>query len=312
VLLDYPVSRIFYGGFAEHFTVVIYDKPGCGLSDRAPADLTLDAQVRTLATVVDQLALARFALFAFSMAGPAAIAYTAQHPDRVAQLILLSTRAWTPPPDDPAQAAAVWAATTALMRAEWGLGSLVLAQMPGTDALTREWMARLMRESTDAEIAIALTEEFQRFDVRELLPAVAVPTLVQQRRHDAVNPFPRGQELAMGIPHARFLLLEGGQHAVHHDGDHDVLRATLAYLDEPTIAARFIEEREPVLPDGLSEREVQVLRLLASGKSNREIADWLVLSPHTVARHVSNILDKAGVQNRTEAATYAARLGLLE
>jgi DNA-binding CsgD family transcriptional regulator len=67
-----------------------------------------------------------------------------------------------------------------------------------------------------------------------------------------------------------------------------------------------------VLPDGLSAREVEVLRLLAAGKSNREIAARLVISPNTVTRHVSHILSKTNSANRAEAATYAVRHGLLE
>jgi DNA-binding CsgD family transcriptional regulator len=67
----------------------------------------------------------------------------------------------------------------------------------------------------------------------------------------------------------------------------------------------------PEYPDGLSEREVEVLRLIAAGKTNQEIAEALVISLNTVARHVSNIFDKTGAANRAEAATYAARQGLL-
>lgn len=63
-------------------------------------------------------------------------------------------------------------------------------------------------------------------------------------------------------------------------------------------------------PDGLSVREVEVLRLVAVGKSNGQIAEDLFISPHTVARHVSNILSKTGVDNRTEAAAYAHRYQL--
>ena len=61
------------------------------------------------------------------------------------------------------------------------------------------------------------------------------------------------------------------------------------------------------LPDGLSEREGEVLRLIAAGKSNQQIADSLVISLNTVARHVAHILDKTGAANRTEAAAYAYR-----
>ena len=62
--------------------------------------------------------------------------------------------------------------------------------------------------------------------------------------------------------------------------------------------------------DGLSAREVEVLRLLAAGKSNAQIADELVISQNTVIRHVSNIFAKIGVENRTEAANYAHRNNL--
>lgn len=64
-------------------------------------------------------------------------------------------------------------------------------------------------------------------------------------------------------------------------------------------------------PDGLSNREVEVLRLIASGKSNRLIAEELFISPNTVANHITNILNKTNAVNRTGAATYAAQHGLL-
>ncbi len=63
----------------------------------------------------------------------------------------------------------------------------------------------------------------------------------------------------------------------------------------------------PAYPDRLSEREVQVLRLIAAGKTNRDIAEELIISPRTVANHVTNILNKTNVANRTEAATYASQ-----
>jgi DNA-binding NarL/FixJ family response regulator len=60
-------------------------------------------------------------------------------------------------------------------------------------------------------------------------------------------------------------------------------------------------------PNDLSQREVDVLRLIAAGKSNREIADSLFISLNTVATHVRNILTKTNSANRTEAAAYAMR-----
>jgi DNA-binding NarL/FixJ family response regulator len=63
-------------------------------------------------------------------------------------------------------------------------------------------------------------------------------------------------------------------------------------------------------PDRLSAREVEVLLLVAKGRSNQQVADELVLSPKTVARHISNIFNKTGVSNRSAATAYAFEHGL--
>jgi DNA-binding CsgD family transcriptional regulator len=64
------------------------------------------------------------------------------------------------------------------------------------------------------------------------------------------------------------------------------------------------------LPDGLTHREAEVLRLLASGLTNRQIAAQLVLSVHTVVRHVNNAYAKIGARNRADATAYTVRHGL--
>jgi two-component system, NarL family, response regulator LiaR len=80
----------------------------------------------------------------------------------------------------------------------------------------------------------------------------------------------------------------------------------------PQAAARLMREvRAPESPEPLSERETDVLRLLARGQSNKEIAQSLTLSEKTVKTHVSNILAKLGVPSRTQAALYAVRIGLV-
>jgi DNA-binding CsgD family transcriptional regulator len=68
----------------------------------------------------------------------------------------------------------------------------------------------------------------------------------------------------------------------------------------------------PSLPDGLSAREITILRLVARGLSNREIGSELVISEHTAANHVRSILRKTRCANRTEAAAYAHRRGLVQ
>ncbi|MEJ2732011.1 MAG: response regulator transcription factor [Anaerolineae bacterium] len=80
----------------------------------------------------------------------------------------------------------------------------------------------------------------------------------------------------------------------------------------PSVAARLLREvPAPPLPEPLTEREMEVLRELASGKSNKEIAAALVIAEKTVRTHVSNILAKLGVASRTQAALHAVRSGLV-
>jgi DNA-binding NarL/FixJ family response regulator len=89
-------------------------------------------------------------------------------------------------------------------------------------------------------------------------------------------------------------------------------RALEARVDEMARPVRPAVLAEPSgrYPDRLTEREVQVLLLVSRGHTNQSIADTLVLSPKTVARHLSNIFDKIGVDNRAAATAYAFEKGL--
>ena len=80
----------------------------------------------------------------------------------------------------------------------------------------------------------------------------------------------------------------------------------------PKAAARLMREvRAPDSPESLTDRETEVLRLLAQGQSNKDIARTLSIGEKTVKTHVSNVLGKLGVQSRTQAALYAVRIGLV-
>jgi NarL family two-component system response regulator LiaR len=80
----------------------------------------------------------------------------------------------------------------------------------------------------------------------------------------------------------------------------------------PQAAARLMREvRAPESPETLTDRETEVLRLLAQGRANKEIARELGIGEKTVKTHVSNILAKLGVQSRTQAALHAVQIGLV-
>ena len=85
------------------------------------------------------------------------------------------------------------------------------------------------------------------------------------------------------------------------------------------VRGRVLADRQPAaelpavaLPDGLSAREAQILKLVARGLSNREIGATLFISEHTAANHIRSILRKTGSANRTDATSYAHRHGLVE
>lgn len=83
-----------------------------------------------------------------------------------------------------------------------------------------------------------------------------------------------------------------------------------ALLAQPHLAA--VPLRAPAYPDGLTEREVEVLPLIAAGRSNREIADELVLSVRTVERHITNLYGKIDARGKADATAYALGHGLAE
>ena len=153
-------------------------------------------------------------------------------------------------------------------------------------------------------MAAAFLELDLTADARDVLPLVSTPSLVLHRRGDRTVPIRHGRELASLLPNARFVPLAGDSHPPWMDDQRDLRRALAGFLDDAP----------PVATNGdspLSGRETEVLRLVASGLSNREIAASLVLSEHTVHRHVANILRKLGQSSRAAAAAQATRAGFI-
>lgn len=200
-------------------------------------------------------------------------------------------------------------AIVAAVRAHWGLGSRLLSNMflGAAEAAEHERFARLQREAATAETAAALLRLVYCLDVRQYLPEVSAETLVVHRRDDRAVPHRLGREVAAAIPGAALISLPGSAHFPWHGDVDSVARACREALAPPEPPSPQ-HSSEPVL---LSAREREILRCLARGLNDREIAEHLVLSPHTVHRHVANIRRKLGRTSRTAAVAEAARLGLL-
>ena len=309
--LNWPRFQPVLGPLSKHLRIIRYDKRGTGLSDRAAEDVSLRARLADFEALVAWLGLDRFALYAASAGGPMAIAYAAMHPQQVSRLVLYGTFARG---DGVTGKPQTMGALLSLARAESGLAwtAFMDLYLPGAPAAERDAFAHAQGASAGAEVAAALLEAMVAVDVRDLLPRVVAPTLVAHARGDRAVPFEYGRELAAGIPDARFLALESDRHILDAaqdqqlwDGVRDfLLKGAPTALSSTTPAA----SAEPAAP--LSDREAEVLRLLARGATNQQMADQLFISLSTVAHHVGSILDKTGAANRTQAAAYAHRHGL--
>jgi DNA-binding CsgD family transcriptional regulator len=230
-----------------------------------------------------------------SQAGPAAIAYAAQHPGRIGRLILFGTfadgRTLAPP--------RVQQALAGLIQASWGLaaGTLADLMLPDSDDHARRFWARLMRSSISPDKAARLFAEAFVTDVSPLLSRVEAETLVLHRRDDQCIAFEHGHQLGAGIPGARLLPLEGSSH-LFYVGDVDaVLASTLDFLGDRRTAPRRASR--------LSPRELEVAGMIEQGLSNAEIARRLRVSVRTAESHVEHIRDKLGFRSRAQISAWA-------
>lgn len=300
--------RRFWERVADGYQLIRYDRLGVGMSDRTlrDADLSLDAEVATLRALLDELELERVSLIGGSSGSCTAIAFAAAFPERVEHLVLYGSYPDGTALTDPGVGDAILAA----VRAHWGLGSRLLTGLfLGTvDSAEQERFARFQRESATSEAAAALLELVYRLDVRKYLPLVRRPVLVVHRRDDRAVPSRLGREVAASISGATFVPLQGNAHFPWHGDTDSVVRACRQALAPAKPSPAVAGEPESVV---LSAREREILACVARGLSDREIAEQLVLSPHTVHRHVANIRRKLGRTSRSAAVAEAARLGLL-
>lgn len=307
-LWQVPECRRWYERLAQKWLLVRYDVRGTGLSQREIADYSLDALVRDVEAVVDRVGMERFAVLAAADAGPVAIAYAARHPERVARLVLWCAWARNAVAESPRLRA--W---RSLLDQDWELMTDTCAHLVfgwSGGELGRE-AARHLRESVTPEAMRAALAAIADFDVTTLLSAVRAPTLVLHRRAISWLPVHVARALASQIPDARLTVFDGESTALYL-GDAEATADTIdAFLheeqDTPARSGTPGPEvaRDRTGPAGLTAREVEVLRLVAAGRTNNEIAGELTLSVRTVERHIWNIYRKIGARGRSEATAYA-------
>jgi DNA-binding CsgD family transcriptional regulator/pimeloyl-ACP methyl ester carboxylesterase len=283
-------------GLAERFELILYDGRGQGMSTRGLSERfsALD-QVTDLQTIVDHLGLEHFVLMARGPNAHAAIRYAATNATRVDALLLFSL---------PAHGGA-WprAFAQALPAENWKLFLQSFTAFDGRSSDPDGSVERMAKTVTQEDWTHFI-RAWIASDVRDLLPAVAVPTLVVHPQNVIQPSMDESMNLAARIPNCRMLVISGSTQL----GDpEEGLAAVETFISSTTRDG----EATPVTgfsvtsPVHLSAREIEVLKLLASGLTSREIGTSLTLSARTVERHISNIYLKTGTHGRAQATAYA-------
>jgi DNA-binding NarL/FixJ family response regulator len=302
-----PLLRDAYARLSSQLRLILFDGRGSGHSQREVADLSLEAELRDLDAVVREARLTRFALFGYYHSVPNAIAYAARHPTLVSHLVLFGATAR----GLDVMSAPETQVLLGLIERNWDLfvESAAHAWMGWGAGENGRLMAEMFRATTSPAIARATMDATAATDVTDEVPSVIAPTLVLQSRSERQVPAAMTQAMARSLPNGRIGLLAGSAASLFAEKADADLSLILGFLtDEPGGSER---RGDPLDQGGLTDRELEVLRLIAGGETNAEIAQRLGLSVHTVERHAVNLYRKIGVRGRAEAAALAVRRGLV-
>ena len=238
-----PRYERFLRTFASFSRMIIFDRRGCGLSDPVPIDRPPDLETRMddARAVMDDVGSERAVVYGLSESGALACLFAAMHSDRTVALIVHGSsarNAWAP--DYPwGQKRGALEAFVASIERNWGTEEFVrehFTDLVGDDAIIR-WLATLSRYAMSPGVAAAYERMIYEDDIREILPAIHVPTLILHRERDSAE---HNRYLAEHIPEAEYLALPGEEH-IPYLGDQDSVTAAVERF------VRSVQDEEAVL-----------------------------------------------------------------
>lgn len=242
-----PAIAAMLGRLARFSRLILFDKRGTGLSDRGSQNFTLEQRMEDVRAVLDAAGSRRAALFGISEGGPMSALYAATYPERTAALVIYGSyarRSWAPDHQfgftDPE-----WERLFALIERDWGgpVGlSIWSPSLERDEGFRRRW-ANYLRKAASPGAALAVMRMNREIDVRHVLPAVRVPTLILHRRGDRLTRVEQARVLADGIPGSRLVELPGDDH-IPWAGD---VEAILDEVEEFLTGVRHGPEPDRVL-----------------------------------------------------------------
>jgi pimeloyl-ACP methyl ester carboxylesterase len=216
VFWEEPTLARFLTRLASFSRLILFDKRGTGLSDRVTDMPSLEVRMDDVRAVMDAVASERAALFGVSEGGPMSALFSATYPSRVSALIMhggFPRRIMTPdfPWGPTEQERRAWIEQ---MRREWGGTFGLAARAPSMvgDGRFSQWWGRLLRMGASPAAVMALVAMNDEIDIRHILPAIRVPTLLLHSVRDATIPIGASRYMAERIPGARLVELPGEDH----------------------------------------------------------------------------------------------------
>lgn len=237
-----PACARFLGRLASFARLILLDKRGTGLSDRVAQVPTLEQRMDDVRAVLDAAGSERAAIIGVSEGGPMSVLFAATYPERTTALVLYGSFAefssWVATPQD-------LEFILQFMDMAWGTGASLIRFAPSVadDERFRQWWARYERLGASPGAAMALMRMNSEIDVRPVLPAVHVPTLILHRREDVNITVMASRYMAQEIPGAKYVELTGQDH-LPWVGDAD---AIVAEIEEFLTGVRHSPEPDRVL-----------------------------------------------------------------
>ncbi len=247
---DEPAVARFFDRLASFSRLIAFDRRGTGLSDPVVGAPTLEERMDDIRIVMDEVGSERAALFGVSEGAPMASLFAASHPERVSALVLYGAYArslaapdypWAPAHFRPGGESGRWDQAIR----DWGTGEnlRIFAPSMADDARFRGWWARFERAAASPASALEILRLNREIDVRGILPAIGVPTLILHREEDRTVDVENARFLAREIPDARLVVQPGEDH-LPMVGDQDGL---LGEVEEFLTGMRMAREADRVL-----------------------------------------------------------------